>query len=67
MTPEQIVGAVVLQPKDLARWAAQGVVVTDDNQLLAYGVHRHRRQRQDLALLRSNLEVVQRLAAGGGE
>ena len=36
MTPEQIAAAVVLEPKEVAAYAALGDIVTDDNQLLAY-------------------------------
>ena len=66
MAPEQIKGALALRPADLARWAATGRPVTDDNQLLAYGLHRHRGQRQSIEQLTSNIALVQRLAAGGG-
>jgi spermidine synthase len=58
MTPAQIVGAVTLRPAELARWAETGVPVTDDNQLLAYGWQRQRGQRQSLALLKSNYNLV---------
>jgi hypothetical protein len=54
-----------LGPVDFARWAKMGVPVTDDNQLLAYGLHRKRGQRQNLDLLESNLALVRRFGAGG--
>jgi spermidine synthase len=65
MTPEQIVNAVTLLPLGLARWAETGIAVTDDNQLLAYGLHRTRGQRQNLDLLESNFNLVMRIRAGG--
>jgi spermidine synthase len=37
LTPEAIVGAVLLSAADLGRYAGDAPVVTDDNQLLAYG------------------------------
>ena len=64
MTPEQIMGAVALRQADVARWAEMGGTVTDDNQLLAYGLHRTRSQRQNLDLLASNIALVTRIAAG---
>jgi len=65
MTPEQITEAVALRPPDVARWAEVGVPVTDDNQLLAYGLHRHRGQRQSIDQLTGNMKQIQHLAAGG--
>ncbi|HLY64107.1 MAG TPA: hypothetical protein VKU60_01135, partial [Chloroflexota bacterium] len=62
MSPEQIEAAVALRPPQVAQWAAMGVPITDDNQLLAYGLHRHRGQRQSIEQLQSNTALVQRLA-----
>jgi len=37
LTPEAIVGAALLSAEDLGRYAGDAPLVTDDNQLLAYG------------------------------
>ena len=42
LDPSDILGAVALEPQDVARLAQLGQVITDDNQLLAYGPERFR-------------------------
>ena len=42
LAPRIVLAAIGLLPRDLARYAALGTVITDDNQLLAYGPERYK-------------------------
>jgi spermidine synthase len=53
LTPRQILGSVILDPQDVARLAQLGDIVTDDNQMLAYGRSRYR-----LSFVPTELTVV---------
>jgi len=54
---------VALDPFALREYAKMGVVITDDNQLLAYGPHRNRDYAVARDLEGDNLALVKRVAA----
>jgi spermidine synthase len=62
LTESDVVGAVALSGPAIARYASAGEIVTDDNQLLAYGPRRHRLPFTIRGMADTNLEVVRRLA-----
>jgi len=41
MTPAQVLGAIALGPREIERYTRGATLITDDNQLLAYGPQRH--------------------------
>lgn len=67
LDPAQIRAAVNLDPPALARYAALGPLITDDNQYLAYGPGRRRIWAfgSNAAVHRANLDLARRVAAGG--
>jgi spermidine synthase len=69
LSPQAIRAGVQLHGKALARYAELGVLVTDDNQWLAYGPGRRRawRFRSSDAMHRANLEILRQIAAGESE
>jgi spermidine synthase len=64
MSPAEVRSRVALAPSDLARYARAGEIITDDNQLLAYGPQRHREYVLTENLGNTNLAVLLRLAEG---
>jgi spermidine synthase len=64
MSPSDVRSRVALAPSDLARYARAGEIVTDDNQLLAYGPQRHRDYVLTENLGEKNMAVLLRLAQG---
>jgi spermidine synthase len=65
LSPEKIVKRAVLDPEAVARYARLGSLITDDNQLLAYGrIHRQIR-RYGGARARVNRRLVTQIAGGG--
>jgi spermidine synthase len=64
MTPSDVRSRVALAPSDLARYARAGEIITDDNQLLAYGPERHRGYVLTENLGNTNMAVLLRLAEG---
>jgi spermidine synthase len=56
---------VVLGPRAVARYALGGEIITDDNQLLAYGPERQRNYRIDEDPARTNAALVLRAARAG--
>lgn len=66
LSPRQIKEALIMGSAELARLAAVGKMITDDNQLLAYGAGRKRIRRfgSNKAVHRVNLDIIYRLAGG---
>ena len=66
LTPDQIRAGFRLAAAGLARFARFGVVITDDNQLLAYGPGRRQRWRfpSTAVVHRFNLELIDKARAG---
>ncbi len=64
LSADEIRAALTLGPAELERWASQGKPVTDDNQLLAYGV---RRQLWDQGgqVIADNLRAFREAAVSG--
>jgi hypothetical protein len=60
LEPSAVRGAFALGPDGLARYAALGSVITDDNQLLAYGDVRRLQLRYGAPLGDFNRELVGR-------
>jgi spermidine synthase len=58
LSPEAIRRALVLSPPALARYAAMGTVVTDDNQLLAYGRARQQIAAFGRSIVAANMALV---------
>ncbi|MBX7143783.1 MAG: fused MFS/spermidine synthase, partial [Oligoflexia bacterium] len=57
LSNDEILQAVALQGQDLQSYAAHGEIITDDNQLLAYGPHIHDALINE-RLLQDNLDLV---------
>ncbi|MBI4863159.1 MAG: fused MFS/spermidine synthase [Candidatus Riflebacteria bacterium] len=66
LTPEQITGAVALEAAGLGLYAEYGAVITDDNQLLAYGQGRslHFKYGGMSGSRRLSLELIKTIASG---
>jgi spermidine synthase len=64
LSPREIFEAVALEGTRLAKYASDGEVVTDDNQLLAYGAKRQRLPYVVPGLAEVNLGVVDRVGRG---
>jgi spermidine synthase len=66
LTPDDVRRALALDPAGLARYAALGGLVTDDNQRLAYGRGRHEvwTRRGVERVHRANLDLVAKVALG---
>lgn len=60
MTQEEVAAAVVLNPAQLAEYGAAGTVITDDNQLLAYGANAQSAYT-NFDFLRVNMDVLNRM------
>lgn len=60
----QVASRMVFDPVQLARWAATGRVITDDNQLLAYGAIHRTFWNLGNELAASNREVIREALAG---
>ena len=58
LTEDAILGAVALRGAGIERYASLGEIVTDDNQLLAYGTSRHRLPFAFRAMGDANLDLV---------
>lgn len=63
LDPAAILGAVALEPEDVTRLAQLGEIITDDNQLLAYGPSRYRLSFVPQALTDANLNVLRQVRA----
>lgn len=57
LSQEEVLRAVALDPEELARYGAYGEVISDDNQLLAYGKALH----SYTDLIKENLELLHRI------
>jgi len=64
MTAEQIRFGIKLSPPGVARWAGMGTVITDDNQRLAYDMHREPQLESD-ARMAAHAAFVTRLRGAG--
>jgi spermidine synthase len=65
LSPQQIRGALRLNSEQLARYAELGEIITDDNQLLAYGRARELQLYYGDNMHRFNMDLVARMAGGG--
>jgi hypothetical protein len=61
MSQAEVAAAVVLNTAQLARYSADGTVITDDNQLLAYG-RNAQSAYTNFDFLRVNMDVLKRVA-----
>jgi spermidine synthase len=60
-----VLRAVALVPPDVTRLAQLGEIITDDNQLLAYGPSRYRLSFAPAELMDANMAVMERVRAQG--
>jgi spermidine synthase len=63
LPPEAILAAVALEPQDVARLSQMGEIITDDNQLLAYGPARYRLSFVPQQLTEANLDLLKKIRA----
>jgi spermidine synthase len=56
-----VLGAIALDPQGVGRLATLGEIITDDNQLLAYGPARYRLSFVPMLLTDANYEVLRRV------
>ena len=66
LSPDAIRAAVALEPQDVARLAQIGEVITDDNQLLAYGPSRYRLSFVPQELTDANLALLRKIRENRG-
>ncbi|MDA0577015.1 MAG: fused MFS/spermidine synthase [Verrucomicrobia bacterium] len=65
LSPDTIEAAVRLDVPGLARYTAPGLLVSDDNQRLAFGDVRRQQMDFGANVLDANLNLVEHIAAGG--